>query len=40
MIRHARDFDLDAGEIEIGGHDKEAIAPGGKDFFGNGSLAK
>jgi len=40
VIRHTRDFDLGAGQIEIGGHDKQAVAPRRKDFFSNGSFAK
>jgi len=40
MVRHARDFDFGAGQIEIGRHDKQVIAARGNDFFSNGSPAE
>jgi len=40
MIRHARDFHFGACQIEIGRHDKQTIAPRGKNLFSNGSLAE
>jgi hypothetical protein len=39
MIWHPRDFDLRAGQIEIGGHDEQAITFCRKDSFDNRGVA-
>jgi hypothetical protein len=40
VIRHARDFDFSARQIEIGRHDEQVIAAGRQDFISNGSLTQ
>src|SRR6266853_106011 len=33
MIRHSRDLDLGTGQIDISGHDEQALASRGRDFL-------
>src|SRR5437764_8184519 len=40
MIRHARNLDLRAGEIEVGGNKKEPLQSGRQNFLGDGSLSQ
>src|SRR4030095_584729 len=40
VIRHSGDLDLDAGKINVRGHDEKGVTPRGEDSFGNRRAAE